>query len=125
MFGPGQSPSRERRNLVSRTGAPAATRTRDPRLRRPVLYPTELRAHLAVTASVAAPSATPPCFRGQEAVALSALRLPRFATRGVEPPHRGAQAGDPRTEVRVGLADVRLTEEIPHLVQLKAAFMPP
>jgi hypothetical protein len=25
-------------------GAPAATRTRDPRLRRPVLYPTELRA---------------------------------------------------------------------------------
>ena len=27
------------------SGAPAAIRTRDPRLRRPVLYPTELRAH--------------------------------------------------------------------------------
>jgi hypothetical protein len=29
-------------------GAPAATRTRDPRLRRPVLYPPELRAHIDV-----------------------------------------------------------------------------
>ena len=29
---------------LEKSGAPAATRTRDPRLRRPVLYPTELRA---------------------------------------------------------------------------------
>ena len=29
----------------SKTGAPGRTRTCDPRLRRPVLYPTELRAH--------------------------------------------------------------------------------
>jgi putative transposase len=32
------------RNRPSRTGAPGRTRTCDPRLRRPVLYPTELRA---------------------------------------------------------------------------------
>ncbi len=27
-------------------GAPGAIRTRDPRLRRPILYPTELRVHV-------------------------------------------------------------------------------
>jgi hypothetical protein len=33
-------------NLVARkTGAPGANRTRDPLLRRQLLYPTELRAH--------------------------------------------------------------------------------
>jgi hypothetical protein len=34
----------------SRTGAPGRTRTCDPRLRRPVLYPTELRAHVSILA---------------------------------------------------------------------------
>jgi hypothetical protein len=39
---------------IVRGRAPGRTRTCDPRLRRPVLYPTELRAHIGVTASVVA-----------------------------------------------------------------------
>ena len=46
--------SRSRKSAKSLgNGAPAATRTRDPRLRRPVLYPTELRAHVVGSVSVA------------------------------------------------------------------------
>ena len=50
------------------TGAPGRTRTCDPRLRRPVLYPTELRAHglqstspcgAPLLPSVAAPTGNP------------------------------------------------------------------
>ena len=45
----------EGRSPSSKNGAPAATRTRDPRLRRPVLYPTELRAHANILTSADAP----------------------------------------------------------------------
>jgi hypothetical protein len=38
---------------LARFGAPGRTRTCDPRLRRPVLYPTELRAHMGRSVSVA------------------------------------------------------------------------
>ena len=45
---PGRSNSRRKSGRsVAKAGAPAATRTRDPRLRRPVLYPAELRARAA------------------------------------------------------------------------------
>ncbi len=59
----------ERDQIAQRAGAPGRTRTCDPRLRRPVLYPPELRAHIDVTASVAGPSGIPLSARGQEAVA--------------------------------------------------------
>src|SRR5258706_3190863 len=39
---------RKKKVIPWRSGAPAATRTRDPLLRRQMLYPTELRAHLII-----------------------------------------------------------------------------
>src|SRR5260221_3065177 len=45
-------------------------------LRRPVLYPTELRARVVVTHSVVGPSSIP-CSRGQGAIAPSHPSLPR------------------------------------------------
>jgi hypothetical protein len=47
-----------------------------------------------------------------------------FATRGIEALHFRPQPGTLRTQIRVRLADVRVTEQIPHFVQLKAAFVP-
>jgi hypothetical protein len=35
----------EKCQVLMKNGAPGAIRTRDPRFRRPMLYPTELRAH--------------------------------------------------------------------------------
>ena len=47
-----------------------------------------------------------------------------FATRGIEPLHRLPQSGDFRAQVRVGLTDIGAPEEVAHLVQGEASFVP-
>ena len=49
--GPSVAPRRSFRSAATRLGAPGRTRTCDPRLRRPMLYPAELRAHILKVAS--------------------------------------------------------------------------
>jgi hypothetical protein len=94
--------------------APGRTRTCDPRLRRPVLYPTELRAHM--TASVAGLSAVAPPPRGEEAGALSpahrgGLRVvsgpDRGLTQGADPAGRRARAPQRRARHAQGIAGPR------------------
>jgi hypothetical protein len=75
-----------RRVKSGQFGAPGRTRTCDPRLRRPVLYPPELRAHM--TASVAGLSAVASPARGEEAGALSPGH--RGGLRVVSGPDRGS-----------------------------------
>src|SRR3954469_346188 len=48
----GEEQGREDSGTRTTGGAPGRTRTCDPRLRRPVLYPTELRAHMRCRLSV-------------------------------------------------------------------------
>ena len=65
-----------------KVGAPAATRTRDPRLRRPVLYPTELRAHMVGSVSVASLCRLRAVRRCERARALSVAGLQRSCKPG-------------------------------------------
>ncbi len=64
-------------NDPKKCGAPGRTRTCDPRLRRPVLYPTELRARVGRSVSVASLSRLGAVRRCEEAVALSVAGLQR------------------------------------------------
>src|SRR4051812_4841086 len=74
-------------------GAPAATRTRDPRLRRPVLYPTELRAHMVGSLSVASLSRLRADRRCDGARALSVAGLQRSCLSPGHSPEMDASAG--------------------------------
>ncbi len=65
------------RTIYQRKTRSEAMRADTLRLRRPVLYPTELRAHIGVTVSVAGLSALPRLHRGKQTVALSADALPQ------------------------------------------------
>ena len=71
MATPEAWPRRSSPERRAKSGAPGRTRTCDPRLRRPVLYPTELRAHTMRSLTVPEPSPSPASPRCQLACALN------------------------------------------------------